>query len=110
MVVLLILGVPWNATNFDNGVFGPSYMDRTQAILTNAVRVPGAGQVPADIRPIREPLMPRGVDMGFLRQAAADGKLDAPSTPARPVVPQRTAAARWHLAAGWRGRELPVYP
>jgi hypothetical protein len=88
LCVLLLVAVPHNASTIEpEGIFGPGYMAERQRIATTAVRMPFADQVPADVRP--EPDAYDGeLTIGFLLDAAEDGRLDPSTFPITDAVEQ----------------------
>jgi hypothetical protein len=81
LVVLFLVAIPWNVDDFEQPVFGPGYMERREAVLRNVVRLPEAREVPRNVRPIPDVFLGRGVTIGFLLDAEADGKLDPGAEP-----------------------------
>ena len=81
MIVLLVVGVPWNARDFEEWPFDGAYMAHTRAMLTNVLRLPEADEVPAAARPIDFGLFSPGLNIGFLRDAERDGKLELADGP-----------------------------
>jgi hypothetical protein len=78
-VALLVLPIPWNATVFEDPVFNKGYMSAEKRVLLTASRMPFAGDVPRDVRPINDPFVP--VPIGFLLDAQRDGKLPDDDVP-----------------------------
>ena len=52
VAVLLVVGVPWNARDFEEPPFNGAYMAHTRAMLTNVLRLPEADEVSAAARPL----------------------------------------------------------
>lgn len=84
--VLLLVAVPANAGAFDDPPWGPGYHERQEALITNAVRLPIAGTVDPDARPIVDPYLPSTLDMGFLLHALHSGKLSSATGPFPPAL------------------------
>jgi hypothetical protein len=81
-VVLLAIGMPWNATSFESGsVFGRDYMAARKHIVTEVVRLPEAREVPRSVRPIPDVFVGPDLTIGFLLDAADSGKLDPADGP-----------------------------
>ncbi len=75
-VALLLVAIPWNATNFgEDSTFGSSYMKYHRSFLTNIVRLPEAEQVPRDVRPLPDIYLGPKLTIGFLLDAVKAGKL-----------------------------------
>jgi hypothetical protein len=75
LVVLFLLPIPANLQGFDEGIFGPKYMANRERILTTAVRLPFAHDVPRDVQPVPDSSTLGAATIGFLLDAEADGKL-----------------------------------
>jgi hypothetical protein len=88
LVALLLVAVPSNAGSFEReGSFGRGYMAERQRIATTAVRMPFADEVPRHVRP--EPDSYDGeLTIGFLLDAAADGRLEPSTYPLTESVEQ----------------------
>ena len=52
---LFLLPIPFNLRDFDQGLFGERYMAERRTILTTAVRMPFARDVPRDVQPAPDP-------------------------------------------------------
>lgn len=74
MAVLLLVALPGVVGEFGSGVFDERYMDERRRILTTAVRMPFAREVPPDVRPVPDPY-DGDLTIGFLLEAADAGKL-----------------------------------
>ena len=75
-VALLLVAIPWNATNFGaDSLFGSTYMTYHRAFLTNVVRLPEAREVPRDVRPLPDVYLGPKLTIGFLLDAVKAGKL-----------------------------------
>jgi hypothetical protein len=79
LVALLLIAVPWNAGDFQQGVFDRAYMEGRRRVIENVVRMPEASQVPSDVRPIPDVFAGPDLDIGFLLDADAAGKIDTSS-------------------------------
>lgn len=78
LCVLFLVAVPHNASLSEFTAFGEGYMAGRERIVTTAVRMPFADDVPRDVRP--EPdAYDGGLSIGFLLDAADAGKIE-PST------------------------------
>jgi hypothetical protein len=76
---LFLVAVPHNASVFEPAVFGERYMVERARILTTAVRMPFADDVPRDVRPESDPY-DGDLTIGFLLDAVEGGKLDPPTS------------------------------
>ena len=74
MAVLLLVALPGTIGAFEPLAFGERYMDERRRILTTAVRMPFARDVPPDVRPVPDPY-DGNLTIGFLLEAADAGKL-----------------------------------
>ncbi|MBX3285602.1 MAG: hypothetical protein KF703_09690 [Actinobacteria bacterium] len=79
MVAVFLVAIPFNLAAFEPEVFGKGYMDQRRFILTTAVRMPFAYDVPASLQPVPDPYAGDKVNMGFLLTALRNGDLE-PST------------------------------
>ena len=86
LVGLFLLPVPFNLTHFDQGTYGERWMANRQYVLTTAVRMPFASDVPRDVRPMSSAIVVDPVTIGFLLDAAEAGKLTPSTTPLTPAV------------------------
>jgi hypothetical protein len=86
LVALFLIPVPANLTSFGTGVFGERYMDARRSVITTAVRMPFAHDVPRDVQPVPDPFSGEDVSIGFLLDAVEDGKLEPSTTPITPTV------------------------
>jgi hypothetical protein len=87
LVALLLLPIPFNLAHFDQGVYGEGWMKQRRYVLTTAVRMPFAKDVPRDVRPMTSPLTLDPVTIGFLLDAADRGDLKPSDVPiTQPVV------------------------
>jgi hypothetical protein len=87
LVSLLLLPIPFNLTNFDQGVYTEHWMAERRYVLTTAIRMPFATEVPRDVRPMTSLIVLDPVTIGFLLDAADRGDLrpsDVPIT--QPVI------------------------
>lgn len=75
-LALLLSGVPANIRRFDDPPFGPPYFVREEALIRGSLRLPYSDSISGDVRPIPDVYMGQGVDMAFLREAVASGRLD----------------------------------
>ena len=79
LAVAFLVAIPFNLSAFDPVVFGKGYMDQRRHVLTTAVRMPFANDVPGTLQPIPDPFASDKVTMAFLLAATRNGDLD-PST------------------------------
>lgn len=86
LVALFLLPVPFNLAGFDAGVYGAPWMANREYVLTTAVRVPFARDVPRDVRPMSSAIVLDPVTIGFLLDAAAEGRLTPSNVPLTPAV------------------------
>jgi hypothetical protein len=77
---LFLVAVPHNASVFEPDVFGERYMVERARIVTTAVRMPFADDVPRDVRPEPDPF-DGDLTIGFLLDAAEAGRLDPSTSP-----------------------------
>jgi hypothetical protein len=104
LLAVLLLPIPWNAADFDYGVFGEAYMSHRRAVLTNIVRLPEARQVPRDVEPIPDVFVADGeLTIGFLLSAERHGKLDPPEGR---ISPRLRAELRLRLGLAQRAGDL----
>jgi hypothetical protein len=75
VAVLLLSAVPANLAAFEPEAFGERYMDERRRILTMAVAMPFARDVPPDVRPVPDPY-DGDLTIGFLLEAVDDGRFD----------------------------------
>jgi hypothetical protein len=75
LVVLFVAPIPWNIA-----AFGSAFFFSQKAILTDAVRVPFATQVPRSSHPVNDPFL-TSVTMGFLLDAQRAGRMPDRQTP-----------------------------
>lgn len=85
-LALLLSGVPANIRRFDDPPFGPQYFVREEALIRGSLRLPYSNTVSGDVRPIPDVFMGQGVDMDFLRDAVASGRLDPGSGSIDPTL------------------------
>jgi hypothetical protein len=79
VMVLLLLPIPFNLDGFrDDVFFGRRYFDSEERLLTTAVRMPFAREVPRGVRVVPDPYL-QDVTIGWLLSAQDAGRLD-PST------------------------------
>lgn len=86
IVLLVVVAVPANLGAFDDPPFGPNYHASRRNVLTAVVALPEARQVDPGLRPIPDPFMGDGVTIGFLLDADAAGKMDAPPQRIPPLL------------------------
>jgi hypothetical protein len=99
VIALFVIAIPWNATDFERGVFGRGYFDNEERILTTVVRMPFATDVPRDVRPIPDVYLSEDLTIGFLLDAVDAGKLE-PAT--RPITPAEENEMRVRLGIAQR--------
>jgi hypothetical protein len=80
LILMFLVPVPANERAFEPVVFDEEYMFRRSQILSNAVRMPFARQVPRDVRPIPD-FFDGNLTIGFLLDAHDDGKFPASDSP-----------------------------
>lgn len=81
LTAILLLPIPFNLANFDQGAFGAGWMEQRRYVLTTAIRMPFARDVPRDVRPMTAPLGLDPVTIGFLLDAADRGDLKPSDVP-----------------------------
>ncbi len=86
LVALFLVAIPFNLAAFEPVVFGENYMDQRRHVLTTAVRMPFAYDVPETLQPIPDPYASDKVNMGFLLTAVRNGDLDPSTTELTPSV------------------------
>lgn len=79
VVVLLLVPIPFNTTDFGGDAFGRNYFEQREYILRTAIRMPFAEDVPRDVRPVPDAFDSENLTIGFLLDAERDGKIE-PST------------------------------
>lgn len=75
LVVLVLVPLPSNARSFEGEVYDEAYFDNHERIIYAVPELPFVDQVSRDARPIMNPFIPPEVNVGFLLDAAADGKM-----------------------------------
>ena len=85
LVVLALIPLPPNADALRPEVFGRPYMEDRERIITNAVRVPFAREVPRDVQPIAD-AYDGELTIGWLLDAYDAGKLAVPDHPISPAL------------------------
>lgn len=86
LVAVFLIAIPFNLASFEPVVFGKNYMDQRRHVLTTAVRMPFAYDVPESLQPIPDPFASDKVTMGFLLTAARNGDLEPSTTELTPFV------------------------
>lgn len=86
LVALFLIPIPYNLSGFDPDIFGEGYMRQREHVLTTAVRMPFAADVPSDVQPIPDPFASDAVTIGFLLHAKRSGDLEPSTTPLGPQV------------------------
>ncbi len=76
---LLLLPIPFNLRPFDSMPFNQQYYENRKYILSTAIRMPFAREVPPGVRPVPDPFDGYGLTIGYLLQAEKEGRLK-PST------------------------------
>ncbi len=105
VVLLFLFAVPFNLNGFDQGRFDEQWMDKQQYVLTTAVRMPFANDVPSDVVPASDSGASDRVTIGFLLEAASHGSL-TPST-----IPLTSAVVdEFKVRLGVAQRSLPGLP
>jgi len=105
LVGLFLLPIPFNLLHFETGVFNDHWMDNREFVLTTAVRMPFAGDVPRDVQPAPDAAASDAVTIGFLLTAAKNGDL-TPSTV--PLTPEVVNEFKVRLGVAQRFRPGPV--
>jgi len=85
---VLAIGIPWNATTFQDTPFNRAYFADRKRILTEVVRLPEAREVPRWVRPIGDPFVGPDLTIGWLLDARDQGKLDPATGPMSQVTRQ----------------------
>ncbi|MBV9950947.1 MAG: hypothetical protein JO291_03275, partial [Acidimicrobiia bacterium] len=79
VMALLLIPIPFNLDGFrDDVFFGRRYFDSEERLITTAVRMPFAREVPRGVRVVRDPYL-QDVTIGWLLAAEKGGRLH-PST------------------------------
>ena len=86
LAALFLVAIPFNLASFEPVVFGKGYMDQRRHVLTTAVRMPFAYDVPETLQPIPDPYASDQVTMGFLLTAMRNGDLEPSTTELTPSV------------------------
>ena len=86
LVALFLLPIPFNLLHFDTDIFDGRWMKNREFILTTAVRMPFARDVPRDVQPVPDAAASDAVTIGFLLTAAKNGDLIPSSIPLTPAV------------------------
>lgn len=86
LVAVFLVAIPFNLASFEPVVFGKGYMDQRRHVLTTAVRMPFAYDVPETLQPIPDPYASDKVTMGFLLTAMRNGDLKPSTTELTPFV------------------------
>lgn len=86
LAAVFLVAIPFNLASFEPAVFGENYMEQRRHVLTTAVRMPFAYDVPETLQPIPDPYASDQVNMGFLLTAARNGDLEPSTTELTPFV------------------------
>lgn len=86
LVAVFLIPIPFNVSSFDPQIFNEAYMQNREHVLTTAVRMPFASDVPPDVQPIPDPFASDAVTIGFLLHAVRTGDLEPSTTPIGPTV------------------------
>ncbi len=105
VLVVFLVPVPLNVRDFRNDLFGEAYFARHRRVISTAAYAPFADDVPDDVRPLPNPFIPDALDMGYLREARRDGKLDPPRLPLHPATVEEL-----RVRLGLAQRARPTYP
>jgi hypothetical protein len=105
LMALFLVPIPFNLLHFETGVFNEHWMENREFVLTTAVRMPFARDVPRDVQPIPDAAASDAVTIGFLLTAAANGDL-TPSTV--PLTPEVVNEFKVRLGVAQRFRPGPV--
>jgi hypothetical protein len=84
-LAIVAASVPPNVRAFDEPPFGPAYHRERVLLVAYAPRVPWAREVPRSARPVVDVFIGDDLDMGFILEAVAAGRL----TPGAGKVPPR---------------------
>ncbi len=86
LVLVFLIPIPFNLAAFEPVVFGKGYMEQREFVLTTAVRMPFATDVPKTLQPIPDPYASDKVNMAFLLTAKANGDLQPSTVELTPFV------------------------
>jgi hypothetical protein len=108
LVVALVLPFPFNLSAFDDDIgLGKSFVEQRKYILTTAVRMPFALDVPRDVRPVPDEFDGDGVTIGFLLSAERAGRLDPSTIPLTPeVVNEFRIRLGFAQSGSWEGLKV----
>jgi hypothetical protein len=85
LVVLFLVPIPANVRDMEPDAYGRPYMFEREQILSNAIRMPFARDVPRDVRPIPDPY-DGDLTIGFLLDAHDEGRFPASDSPVPPAL------------------------
>jgi hypothetical protein len=110
VMALLLIPIPFNLDGFrDDAFFGRRYFDNEERLITTAVRMPFARDVPRGVRIIPDPYL-KNVTIGFLLAAERDGRLRASKGPVTPreanELRVRLGVAEWSKGPAARCRQV----
>lgn len=86
LLALFLVPIPFNLDGFGTTFFGERYFDEREYILTTAVRMPFAHDVPPSVRPVPDPFDSDGLTIGYLLRAEEEGRLVPSTVPLTPEV------------------------
>ena len=75
IVVLLLVSVPGNISDFGSSVFDARYFDTQRQTLLGLARTDLAERVPPTVRPLHDPLAPEELTIGWLLDLRDEGRL-----------------------------------
>jgi len=85
LAMVLLLPVPFNLKGFDSD-FLRTYAAQRSYVLTTAVRMPFARDVPRSVHPVPDKYDGPGLNIGFLLDAQRAGRLEPSTIPLTPMV------------------------
>ena len=106
VMALLLVPIPFNLDGFrDDVFFGRRYFDSEERLLTTAVRMPFAREVPRGVRIVPDPYL-EDVTIGWLLDAEKAGRLNRSTGPITARGGERAAGSArrggvGHRAVGW---------
>lgn len=83
---LLVVPMPFTFGEFDSRGFSEGYFRHRKHVLTTAVRMPFADEVPPEVRPIPDPYDSDGLTIGYLLDAVEAGRLEPSTEELTPAV------------------------
>lgn len=104
-LAIFAVSVPPNVRAFDEPPFGPAFHRERRLLVVYAPRVPWARDVPRDARPVVDMFVGDDLDMGFILDAVAAGRL----TPGAGHVPPHIRD-ELYVRLGTRQRQATAFP